>query len=76
MKLTDQELSELQDVQREYQRKKVILGDIEVRKSEVVDDIKALKKAFAIMEKKFIERYGEDSVIDMQTGEVKKNEQD
>jgi hypothetical protein len=74
MKVTPEELSALQAIQEQYQKNKSVLADLEMKKIEITDNLRAIKNAFSKMEKQLIDTYGEDSVIDMKTGEVKKKE--
>lgn len=42
---------------------------------EGINNIDSLRKAFAVDEKALAEKYGKDAVIDIATGEVKKQEE-
>ena len=70
MKLSKEEVKELQDLNTEFSKKKMQIGDIEVQKSLIISEINQIKLQFAQNEKKLIEKYGKDSVINLQTGEV------
>jgi hypothetical protein len=70
MKLSKEELKELQDLNTEFSKKKMQIGEIEVQKSFIISEINQIKLQFAQNEKKLIEKYGKDSVINLQTGEV------
>ena len=72
MKLSKEELKELQDLNTEFSKKKMQIGEIEVQKSFIISEINQIKLQFAQNEKKLIEKYGKDSVINLQTGEVQK----
>jgi hypothetical protein len=69
-KLTSEELSNLQELNNSFTQSKVKLGDLELQKTEVLVKVQQIKKSFAELEKKLIEKYGEQSVINLQTGEV------
>ncbi len=69
-KLTSEELSNLQELNNSFTQSKVKLGDLELQKTEVFVKVQQIKKSFAELEKKLIEKYGEQSVINLQTGEV------
>lgn len=71
-KLTEQELKTIQDLNGEFSKAKSALGDLELQKQNVLSSIDAIRKEFAINEKTLIDKYGEDSVINIQTGEVTK----
>jgi hypothetical protein len=70
MKLEQKELERLQELNNEFTRAKLQLGEIEVQKGMIMDEVKKIKATFLIEEKKLIEKYGPDSVINLQTGEV------
>jgi len=70
MKLEEKELERLQELNNEFTRAKLQLGEIEVQKGMIMDEVKKIKATFLIEEKKLIEKYGPDSVINLQTGEV------
>ena len=70
MKLSKEELEEVQSLNTEYTKKKMMLGDLEIQKAAIISEIGALKMKFAHNEKKLIDKYGKDSVINIQTGEV------
>ena len=70
MKLSKEELEEVQSINTDYTKKKIMLGDLEIQKAAIVSEIGALKIKFAQNEKKLIDKYGKDSVINLQTGEV------
>ncbi len=72
MKLSKEELEEVQSLNADYQKKKMMLGDLEIQKAAVLSELGGLKMKFAQNEKKLIDKYGKDSVINLQTGEVSK----
>ena len=72
MKLSKEELKEIQELNTEFTKKKMMLGDIEIQKAAIISEIGGMKMKFAQNEKKLIEKYGKDSVINLQTGEVQK----
>jgi len=74
MKLSKEELQELQDLNTEFTKKKMMIGDIEIQKSQVMSEIGAIKMKFAQNEQKLIDKYGQDAVINLQTGEVQQKE--
>jgi predicted nucleic acid-binding Zn-ribbon protein len=69
-KLSKEELEQLQQLNTEFTKMKISLGDLEIQKSSIISEIAAIKMKFAQHEKKLIEKYGEESVINIQTGEV------
>lgn len=73
-KLTKTELETLQGLQESFTKAKVALGDLEMQKFMVHQEVAALRQEFAEEEKKLVEKYGQDSVIDMKTGSITKKE--
>ena len=47
-----------------------MIGDVEIQKASIMSEIANIKMRFAQTEKKLIDKYGKDSVINLQTGEV------
>tara|TARA_R100001244_G_scaffold100128_1_gene74684 strand:- start:1909 stop:2157 length:249 start_codon:yes stop_codon:yes gene_type:complete len=74
MKLSEEQLKSVQDLQNEFSNNKLRLGDLVYQQSFVVKKIDELKDQFGVMEKALIEEFGQDSVIDLKTGEVKPKE--
>jgi hypothetical protein len=70
--LTQEELTSIQQMNTEFSKAKMAIGDLELQKEKVMEHIKELKAEFALNEKALIQKYGEDSVINVQTGEVTK----
>ena len=70
MKLNENELSLLQGLHEDFNKAKMSLADVELQKHSILKGIERLKEHFAKHEKELIEKYGADSVINIQTGEV------
>ena len=70
-KLTDAELESIQKSQNDFTKAKLVIADVEMRKVEVLKEINQIKEDFAKVEQELIKKYGKDSSINMQTGEVK-----
>lgn len=68
--LTKSELETLRGLQESFTKAKVALGDLEMQKFMVNQEVAVLRQQFAQEEKKLVEKYGENSVIDMKTGEI------
>jgi len=75
-KVTEQELAKIQEMNSDFNKSKMALGDLELQKQNIIRHIDLLKKEFAEHEKSLIEKYGKDSVINVQTGEVTQKEND
>jgi|TARA_R110000772_G_scaffold196470_1_gene307260 hypothetical protein len=74
-KLTDAELKSIQDKQTEFNKAKIQIADGVLMQYQLMKDIDNIKSEFAVIEKEMIEKYGKDSSINMQTGEVKTAEE-
>jgi len=74
-KLTSEELSKLQELNNSFTQSKISLGDLELQKENIIGKIKEIKSKFVELEKELIKKYGEESVINLQTGEVTKKKE-
>lgn len=72
--LTAEELEFIKTGSAEYTKIKIGLGELELQKQGLIAQAEKIRQAFANNEKVIIEKYGENSVINMQTGEVKQKE--
>jgi hypothetical protein len=72
--LEKNELELLQNLRVEFNKHKIQLGDLVLQKTLVVEDIQKIKKQFEDLEAGLINKYGENSVINLQTGEIKPKE--
>jgi len=70
--LLKEELELLQSMSKDYTNAKNALGDLELRKHDILMDIDAIRKVSAENEKKLMSKYGNDAVINMQTGAITK----
>tara|TARA_R100000742_G_C4276482_1_gene97596 strand:- start:29 stop:313 length:285 start_codon:yes stop_codon:yes gene_type:complete len=75
MKLNEEQLKNVQELQNEFSNSKLHLGDLVYKQSLLVKKIDQLKDQFTAMEAALIEEFGQDSVINLQTGEVKTKEE-
>lgn len=73
-KLTDKEFNEIKEIQEKFQKAKMSLGDLEITKKAILDEVGEMKVQFAQVELSLIEKYGADSVIDMSTGEIREKD--
>lgn len=73
-KVEEKELQELQNLNSEFVNKKAQLGDLEIQKSLVLKQVESIRIDFAKLEKVLLEKYGENSVINLQSGEIKEKE--
>lgn len=72
--LTQEELAYLQELRNDYTTAKMELADIELAKHAQLIKIDEIKQMFIANEEVLISKYGENSVINIQTGEVKEKE--
>jgi len=72
VKLNEEELKNLREATDSLNRLKLELGNLEVQKLEYFGKINHLTQTFNKLEEELIEKYGKESVINIQTGEVKK----
>lgn len=75
MQLEQQELETIKALQTEFAKAKMSLGDLELSKNQILKSIEAIKQKFDENEVKLVEKYGANSVINMQTGEVTQNQE-
>ena len=68
--VTSEELNELQGLQGALTQLKMRLGDIELHRQDILRKVEELRITTATAEQKLIDKYGEDSVINIQTGEI------
>lgn len=73
-KLTQEELAIINGLNNEFNKMKMAIADVELQKWNLIRSVEALKNQFAVHEKSLIEKYGQDSVINIQTGEVTQKE--
>ena len=75
-KISEQELETLQTLTAEFNKLKTSLGDLELQKHGVCLRVEELKAEFHTLEKDLMSTYGNDSIINMETGEITKKEKE
>lgn len=75
-KITDEELKNLQTLNAEFNKVKTQLGDLTLQKHGLCLKVEELKRQFQGAEKDLMKKYGEQAVINLETGEVKEKEKD
>lgn len=70
-KLTKEELELLQGLVTEYNNVKIRIADTFIAQDALLKEIEAMKASYIKEEKKLLKKYGDDAVINVQTGEVK-----
>ena len=73
-KLSEGQLKELQGLNKKNQELRLQLGELEVQKAMIIPKIETLRLEFVELEAKLIKEYGENSVININTGEVSEKE--
>jgi len=72
-KLEKEELKSIQELNSQFQQLKLALGEIALREADIVEEVKNVKSLFMVEEKKLIEKYGANAIINLQTGEITEN---
>ena len=73
--LTTQELEDLQGSLKEFNKCKMQLGETVLQQQALISKMASLKELSSEQERELIKKYGEDSVINIETGEVKPTEE-
>ncbi len=74
IKLTEQELKDLKEAKLSLDKFKLAIGDLELQKKSLYESVTKLQKEFVAMEDELIKKYGQDSIINMNTGTVKQKQ--
>ena len=74
-KLSKKELETIQELNTEFNKIKVQLGDLSLQKHGLCLRVEEIKAEFQKNEKALAEKYGTDAVINLETGEVTKKEE-
>tara|TARA_R110000737_G_scaffold76574_1_gene107310 strand:+ start:554 stop:793 length:240 start_codon:yes stop_codon:yes gene_type:complete len=64
----DKELKLLQELNSNFRKLKGQLGDLELQKQVVLENVSEVKKNFTHLENELIQKYGDNSVINLETG--------
>tara|TARA_R110002012_G_scaffold92757_3_gene225135 strand:- start:1703 stop:1969 length:267 start_codon:yes stop_codon:yes gene_type:complete len=75
-KITEAELLEVQSMNNAFNQLKLKIADSEMTKDHLMGEVKKLKESYKAVEEKLTEKYGENSVIDIQTGEISEKEKE
>jgi len=75
-KISKTELTSLQELNGEFAKLKAQLGDLTLQKHGVCLRVEELKGEFQIQEKALMDKYGVDSIINLETGEIKDKEKE
>lgn len=74
LKVEQEELASLRELNQQFQGYKLQLGDLEIKKSLIVTDLNKLRAEFTELENGLMDKYGKDVVINIETGEIKTKE--
>ena len=69
--LSKEKLELLQGLQNEFNQAKINIADTEIKKAGLLNGLAEVQKKFAEQEQILMKEFGENSVINLQTGEVK-----
>lgn len=72
--LTKEELNKVQSFLTEFNTLKMKIGDTVLAQHSLTEQVKMLKDEYAAYETELMEKYGEDAIINVQTGEIGKKE--
>ncbi len=73
-KIEEQELNDLQQLNGEFNKIKTQLGDAELQKHSLLKRVEELRGEFSALEVSLTEKYGKDTVVNLETGEITKRE--
>ena len=73
-KITEAELVEVQSMNNAFNQLKLKIADTELTKEHLLAEVKKLKDSYKLVEDRLTGKYGEDAVIDIQTGEISEKE--
>lgn len=71
-KLTNEELERIQGLVTSFNTLKISLGDTVIQQNKLMSEIDEMKIEYAKEEENLVKKYGEDAVINIQTGEINK----
>ena len=70
------ELVELQTLNSDFVNLKTQLGDLELLKHLIIEQVQEVRKKFSDLEVNLVKKYGENTTINLQTGEIKEKEKE
>tara|TARA_R110000782_G_scaffold54048_2_gene114498 strand:+ start:341 stop:607 length:267 start_codon:yes stop_codon:yes gene_type:complete len=74
IKLTEEELKRIQDLNQDFTKAKLEIADNVLRQQQALKQLEDLRVTFGVEEKKLAETYGKDAIIDLATGNVTKKD--
>tara|TARA_B100000780_G_scaffold278674_1_gene253121 strand:+ start:1337 stop:1597 length:261 start_codon:yes stop_codon:yes gene_type:complete len=73
--LSKEQLELLQGLQKQFNDSKFEIADLEIKKADLISGIAGIKEKFAEQEVSLMKEFGKNAVINLQTGEVKDEEE-
>jgi|TARA_R110000737_G_scaffold160591_2_gene188449 hypothetical protein len=70
------ELEKLQTLNSDFVNLKAQLGDLELQKHLIVEQVQSVRSEFGKLEAELVKKYGENTTINLQTGEIKEKEKE
>ena len=70
--LTEEELEVLQGCVTKYNNVKIKIADTLILQDSLLKEIDSLKSVYMAEEHKLIQKYGDDTIINVKTGEIKR----
>lgn len=75
-KITEAELLEVQSMNNAFNQLKLKIADTVLTKEHLLGEVAKLKEDYKSVEEKLTEKYGQDAVIDIQTGDISEKEKE
>jgi wobble nucleotide-excising tRNase len=75
-KVSEEDLSKLQELNQQFAGLHKQVGDLEVRKHQTLNAIDNLSSEFKTFEAELIKEYGDNVVINLESGEIKDKPED
>ena len=75
-KLTKDELTNLQNLQKDFNTAKLELGNTVLQQSKIMESIALIKSKFGEKENELMDKYGKDVTINLETGEISEKEEE
>jgi len=69
--LDNEQLELLQGLQNDFTKAKIEIADMEIKKSNIITEISKIQEKFAEQEQILMKEFGQNAIINLQTGEVK-----
>jgi|TARA_R110000787_G_scaffold91832_5_gene193483 predicted nucleic acid-binding Zn-ribbon protein len=69
--LDNEQLELLQGLQNDFNKAKIEIADMEIKKSNIITEISKIQEKFAEQEQILMKEFGQNAIINLQTGEVK-----